>query len=260
MTFSSRTMIRVTAALAAALILAPRDARAQLVNGNFSSPGTSGQLTVNTTLTGWTGGGKEGLFGSPSTPPVFVFAPGSTAQLQTTGVAGDAFMGTVKFYAATAPPSGGNVVGADGDPDWAGSISQTVGGLNVGDTYSLSFNWAGAQQQGFTGATTEKWQVSFGSSTQSTPIVNTPSQNFAGWQSSSLTFTPTTASQVLKFLAVGTQGGQPPWLLLNGVQLTDTTVAAVPEVSPLTMSAVLVGLGLAGGLRARLRKAKKVTA
>ncbi|MFO0949986.1 MAG: hypothetical protein U0835_02310 [Isosphaeraceae bacterium] len=34
-------------------------------------------------------------------------------------------------------------------------------------------------------------------------------------------------NQLLTFLAVGTPGGQPPWLLLNGVQLNN--LASVPE-------------------------------
>lgn len=248
-------MIRVTMAFAVVLLLlATREARAQLINGDFSSstPSGSGQLTVGGyTLTGWTGGGKEGLFGSPTTPPVFVFP--STGG----GVTGDGFMGTVSFYGNPTSPNGLRFVGADGDPDWAGSIQQTVGGLTVGASYSLDFNWAGAQQTGYSGATTEQWQVTFGSDTQSTATVNTPSQTFVGWQTASLNFTPTSTSQVLKFLAVGTPGGQPPWLLLNDVRLT--SVAAVPEASPLLMSTILAGLGLVGGLRARLRKAKKST-
>ncbi|MFO0949985.1 MAG: hypothetical protein U0835_02305 [Isosphaeraceae bacterium] len=110
---------------------------------------------------------------------MFVFAPGSTTQLTTTGVNGDAFMGNVKFWSAIGFPGGGNIVAADGDPDWAGGITQTVTSLTVGDTYILRFNWAGVQQQGFYGATTEKWQVSFGSDTQSTATVATPSQGFS---------------------------------------------------------------------------------
>src|SRR5579883_1286652 len=99
------------------LFLTATPASAALIaNGNFTSPGTSGQLTVNTSLTSWTGGGKEGNFGSQSTPPVFVFSTGTTLELSTIGVTGDAFMGNVDFYGATAAPGGGPVVAADGDP------------------------------------------------------------------------------------------------------------------------------------------------
>lgn len=253
MHYASGTMIRAAALFAAALcFLAPRSARADLIqNGDFSSPGTSGQLTVNTTLTDWTGGGKEGGFGSQTTPPVFVFpATGGS-------VTGDAFMGSVSYYGNPMSPDGGRFIGADGDPAWAGSISQTVNGLTVGDTYTLTFNWAGAQQTGFSGDTTEKWQVSFGSATQNTATVSTPSQTFVGWQSATMTFTATSASQVLQFLAMGSPSGQPPWLLLDGVSMTDTSLAAVPEPSTLALAGIS-GLALVGGgLRARLRKAKK---
>lgn len=230
-----------------ALILASTNAHAQLVNGDFALNSGSGQLTVNSSLTGWTGGGKEGNFGSQTTPPVFVFAAGTTAQLSSTGVNGDAFMGNVKFYNATAAPSGGVVIAADGDPDWAGSIQQTVNGLTPGTDYILSFNWAGAQQQGFLGNTTERWQVTFGSSSQSTATVNTPSQQFIGWQTANMTFTATSVSQVLRFLAVGSPSGEPPWLLLNNVTLAS---AAAPEPGSLALlAAVLGGVGIAARRR-----------
>ncbi len=214
-------------------------------NGTFTTNGGTGQLTVNTSLANWTGGGKEGLFGSPTTPPVFVFT-GSTLA---TGVNGDAFMGNVRFYggAALVPPLGASsyVIAADGDPDWLGSLRQTVNGLTIGDSYHLTFDWAGAQQQGFAGPTTEKWQVSFGSSTQSTSVVSTPSQGFTSWQSASMDFTATSTSQLLSFLAVGTPGGQPPWALISNVSMTN-----VPE--PGTMGFLSVaGLVFAGWRRHR---------
>lgn len=252
---SRSTRVRVATALAAvALFFSTSDARAQLVlNGDFSNPGTPGQLTVNTSLANWTGIGKEGNFGSPTTPPVFVFP--------TTGgsVAGSAFMGSVSFFGNPQGPSGQRFVAADGDPDWAGGIQQTINGLTPGDSYDLNFNWAGAQQTGFSGDTTQKWQVTFGSQTQSTATVNTPSQSFVGWQSATLNFTATSSSQLLTFLAVGTPGGQPPWLLLNNVQMTPQ-LAVIPEPSSIAI-ATFVGLCFIGnGIRARRRKLKQYPA
>lgn len=233
----------------AALMFASTDAQAQLLNGNFASNTGSGQLTVGgTALANWTGGGKEGYFGSPTTPPVFVYALGTTTQLSSTGVNGDGFMGNVKFYGITTTP-GGVVIAADGDPDWAGSISQSLSGLTVGNDYTLTFNWAGAQQQGFSGNTTERWEVSFGSETQSTATINTPSQTFVGWQTASMTFTPTSATQTLKFLAKGTPSGQPPWLLLNNVSMS--SVSAVPEAGTV---ALLLVPGLIGAAYLRRRR------
>jgi len=227
-------------ACAAAVSVLPAYATDLLTNGSFT--GTHGQLTVNTTLSGWTGGGKEGNFGSQTTPPVFVFNPGDTF------VTGDAFMGSVGFYGTPSEPSGKNFVAADGDPAWAGSVSQTVAGLTVGHTYQLDFTWAGAQQQGFSGNTTESWQVSFGSDTQSTATVNTPSQTFVGWQTASMTFTATSTSQVLQFLAKGSPSGEPPWLLLSDASLQDTTVTPPTVPEPATITLVLSGAGMLTGL------------
>lgn len=242
----------VLPALAAGiLVVASLDARAALIlkNGNFAINGGAGQLTVNTTLSQWTGGGKEGNFGSQTTPPVFVFTPGSTAQLSTTGASGDAFMGVVDFYSATAAPDNGVVVAADGDPAWGGSISQALSGLTVGGTYHLAFNWAGAQQQNFAGDTTEAWQVSFGGSTQSTATVSTPSQTFAGWKTAAMDFTATSTSELLTFLAKGSPSGEPPWLLLDGVTLTQTTTST-PEPSA---ALLFIGGGILVGLRRRFK-------
>jgi hypothetical protein len=217
-----------------------------LSNGNFASNGGAGQLTVNTSLTSWTGGGKEGNFGSATTPPVFIYPAG------TYSAPGDGFMGTVSFYgfnATTNPPGGGVVIAAAGDPQWKGSISQTINSLNVGDTYAVAFNWASAQQQGFSGNTTEDWQVSLGASSQTTTVASTTSQTFGGWKTASLNFTATSPSEVLAFTAIGTPSGEQPWSLLNGVTLTDTS--SVPEPASLGLVGI-VAVALLGRRRKQI--------
>jgi hypothetical protein len=112
----------------------------------------------------------------------------------------------------------------------------------------VSFYFAGAQQSGNTGPTTDQFLVSLGSQTLSTPVLNDPSHGFTGWQLENLTFTPTSTSEVLSFLAVGTPSGVPPFALLDGV-----TVSAVPEPASLALlSTGLIGLG--GYVRSRFKK------
>lgn len=142
-------------------------------------------------------------------------------------------------------PDGGNFVGADGAYD-VGAITQTINGLTAGDTYTVGFWWAGAQQSGFTGSNTEQWQVSLGSQTQSTSVVDNVSHGFTGWTYQTFTYTASSASEVLSFLAVGTPSGEPPFSLLDGV----TLYASAPE--PSSWILVLGAMGAAGGLR-RLR-------
>ncbi|HEX9168205.1 MAG TPA: hypothetical protein VF886_04655 [Roseiarcus sp.] len=45
----------------------------------------------------------------------------------------------------TPPPGGGPFVGLDGDPNFTGPLEQTITGLTIGQTYQLSFYWAGGE-------------------------------------------------------------------------------------------------------------------
>ena len=146
-------------------------------------------------------------------------------------------------------PTGGNFVAADGAADLAKPITQTIGGLSVGTNYLLTFFWAGAQQSGYTGGTTESWGVSFGNQSYSTPTVTTPSHGFSPWSQVSVLFSATAASQVLSFLAAGAPNGQPPFSLLDGVSLV-----AAPE--PATWAIMAIGLAGAGVLTARRRRSR----
>ena len=149
-------------------------------------------------------------------------------------------------------PDGGNYIAADGAYR-VGAIEQTIDGLTIGDSYTVGFWWAGAQQYGFNGATTEGWQVSFGSEEQSTGMEDNASHGFTGWMYQTFTFTADSTSDVLSFLALGTPTGEPPFSLLDGVSL-NASDPSVPE--PETLALMLGGLGLVcalGVLRSKNR-------
>ena len=230
--------------VALSLTLAAPAARANLVsNGGFETTTHGpGQFDNNTVATGWSSNGYN-----------FIFAAGTA---DTTGSSGQ--YGAVSLWGPNngsanglpaASPDGGNYVGADGAFS-VGAITQTVFGLTVGSKYALSFDWAGAQQSGFNGATTEQWQVTFGNQSQSTEIVAIPSHGFSGWMSKTFIYTASNTSQLLSFLAIGTPSGEPPFSLLDGVSLD---AVAAPE--PATLSILGLGLAAIAGLRRRAKSA-----
>jgi hypothetical protein len=149
----------------------------------------------------------------------------------------------------------GNFVAMDGAFS-TGPISQTITDLNVGSVYTLTFNWAGAQQNGFTGPTTEQIVFGLGGDTFSTAVLSNVSHGFTGWQTVTQTFTATDASEVLSFLANGTPDGVPPFSLVSNVSLTGFD-ADVPE--PATWTMIILGIGGIGGM-ARRRRATALAA
>jgi len=231
--------LKFAATLGAALLFAGVSANADFItNGNFeqvlSGDPSTGKLGSATNLVGWTTNGYNFLFN------------GSTAS--TSGASGLTLWGGGVGGGATLGPSpaGNNFIGADGAYQ-VGAINQTITGLTAGTNYTVSFYWGGAQQNGFTGTTTEQWLVSLGAQTLSTNVLTDASHGFTGWQQTFLTFQATGSSEVLSFLAAGTPDGEPPFSLLDGVSMN-----AVPE--PASMSLLGAGLAALGFVRRRKQK------
>lgn len=252
-------------AVAIASITVPGAARpvgaANLItNGDFEQTTNGlGQFNYRTQAVGWTS------TNSNNNAYNFLF---TEATDDNTGVLGQ--YGNLKLWGPgtgvnnglVGSPTGGNYVGAD-SAFQVGAISQVVAGLTVGNSYQLDFWWGAAQQAGFDGATTDYWQVTFGSQVKKTKTLSLPNHGFSGWMAQSFTFTASSVSQTLSFLAFGTPSGVPPFALLDGVSMVDVTPpppsiapppgAAAPE--PSTVSLLFVGLLGAAGY-ARRRKAR----
>ena len=151
-----------------------------------------------------------------------------------------------------ASPGGTNFVGIDGTPGFDGDVYQTINGLTVGKTYTLSFYEATAQECCTYGnTTTDSVTASLGSESFTTPTITTSNDGTTPWMLYSTTFTYTGGGNVLSFMNAGT--GVPPYALIDGVSFT-----GVPEPGTWAMIvAGFAGLGLLG--RAR-RKAAAVAA
>ncbi len=220
-------------ACAVTLLLAGATAHATdlVQNGDFSSNTGLGQLGYNgVSATDWT-----------NPYPQYNFLFSSSAP---TGTVNGQYGGLSLINVST-PPAGADFIGADADFQ-TGPIQQTINGLKVGDSYDLTFYWAASQQTGFTGPTTQQFNVSLGAQTNSTPVYNLPSQTFSGWMFQSMDFTATSNSEVLSFLAQGNPQ-VPPFTLLTDVSMQDTTPnpsVPEPETLPLLLTGLLVGAGL----------------
>jgi hypothetical protein len=212
-------------------------------NGDFEvTTNANGQLHFNATVADWSVPAPNGSY-------TFIFAPGTA---DTTGSLGQ--YGVVKLWGPgdgsanglpASSPNGGNFIGAD--PAFHnGALTQAITGLHVGTTYELTFDWAGAQQLNYNGTTTEGWDVSLGSDTQSTGTIVNANHGFTGWRGADFFFTAESVSETLKFMAIGGPNASlPPFALLDSVSLT-----AVPE--PATWAVMLLGFGGVGAaIRAR---------
>lgn len=219
-------------------------------NGNFELSSAGGNKRINgttpvagyTTLTGWTSSEKGSDVNSGKGGYNFLLN-GATA---TTSSSALRLEGGANGF--TGSPTGGNFFASDSQ--WyPGVLSQLISGLTIGTSYLLTFDFALAQQTGYTGANYDNyWQVGFGNASQNSTKLTIPDNGFSGWKTATMAFTATSASEMLSFLARGTAPGAPPFMLLDNVALN---AAQVPE--PATWTMLLGGLGLIGFMARRRR-------
>ncbi len=222
----------------------------QLVNDAGTSTLAQGYTSVSNWASTASGAGPEYNYtflytGPGDTQGSYAPAYGTETYIWGTGNGG---LNTI-----TPPPGGGNYIAMDGTSPVNTPLYQMVSGLTAGQLYGVNFNWAAGQFAGFSGATTEQWQVSLGSQTLSTPTVNNPSHGFSGWMSQTLYFTATASSETLSFLSVGGPDTLPPCALLANVSMQ-----SVPEPSAVVLLAIgLLGIG---AVSRRVRTAKRAAA
>jgi len=213
-----------------------------VTNGDFESLTNGiGQIGYNTDATGWYTNGYNFAFSGNTADSTG--SSGSYGHLELWGPSNGSANGL------GASPTGGNYIGADGAFE-VGAITQTISGLQVGKTYNVDFSWAAAQQKGYDGDTTDKWTVGLGDEKYDTAVVSLPSHSFSGWMHQTFTYTATSTSETLSFLATGTPAGVPPFALLDGVSVT-----ATPEAS--SVISVFAGMMFLGVIMLRGARAKK---
>jgi hypothetical protein len=227
---------------AAGLATAPaRAGNPNLVtNGGFESIGSNTQsyeIEPGDPLPGWT-------LTQPNSYDIACVVVGGINNMCGTGYSGPDGSATFAVFPGVSP-AGGNFLAGDSDITYSETISQTITGLVAGQKYSLTFYQAGAQQNGFVGATYDQWQVTLGGSTQDSTLMNVPNEGLVGWMEQTMIFTASATSETLAFLAVGGPTGDPPMALLDGVSLVK-----VPEPA----SIAILSFGIAGLAFSRRRR------
>ena len=275
----------IGAAAIAAVVSMPAFAGNLVTNGSFENnfgagqfnqtlPGSAGGQNAShpgTTADGWTVLGTNASF-----PDGYAFVFNNANSFTTSN-------GHVGPASEAANPSGSNTLplwgnSRDGSPDGndfygvnstyhPSALTQEIGGLVDGHTYTLTFDYAAAQQFDYDGNTIDDWVVTLGGQTVATTNIDLHSHDFSGWDTETVTFKYEGTGGLLSFVNLGMGGcnadfkncapvdpgasGGPPFSLLDGVSLT----GSAPE--PSTWAMMLLGFaGLAyAGLRNRRQAA-----
>lgn len=231
-----------------------------IVNGGFEQTTNGlGQLRRNTNVVGWT----SQKYDSSTYSYSFVLNASTVSTTGSPGEYGQEMLwgpgnGSNNGLQNSMGGTGGNFIGADGAYH-LGKLTQAVTGLIVGQTYTLTFDFAGAQEYNYgNGPSTDSWYFGFENMNidQQSAVLNNSYKGFTGWNTQTFSFVATQTSDTLYFLAQGAPAGQPPFSLLDNVSLVGAygTVSTAPE--PATWAMMLLGFGIIGAsLRTRRRGA-----
>jgi len=190
------------------------------------------------------GGGFPSKFSNAASSNIFLWGPDYGPNPQSNGFSG--------------PPgsaASNKFIGADGDFG-ASILSQVVTGFTPGSEYVLSFQYAGSQETGEQGDTTQQWKVRLGGQDFSTPTWTNPSRGFTPWATyTSSPFIASSSSLNLEFEGFGravASGSLPPFLLLDNVQIVENAPPA-PAPVPGPLPALGAGMALAWSRKLRHR-------
>jgi hypothetical protein len=241
--------LMILAAFAACMFSSSADAATKnlVTNGDFTQLSNGvGQFDVTTVAAGWSNERAAGDHGYN-----FVMSDATAGSSGTSGNVSlwDANNGGSSTWDGKTASGAGNFAAMDG-AYFSGPLVQTISGLKVGETYTLSFDYGFAQQTGFSGDTIQKLDVSIGGigDKWDSGSVDLADHGFSGWKTGNLVFTAYSASEVLSFFAEGNLP-VPPFALLSNVSIP---VSAVPETA--TWGMMILGFG-AIGLTLRRRSA-----
>lgn len=234
---------------------------------NFAGAGLSSQQLLQTggtgtAYSGWATTSGYAFIVTPNQAINGFGGPSGTVQLWSPTVGSVTGNGGSGSIAITSSPDGGSFFAMDPTyPTNTGVLTQSLTGLIVGSTYTLSFYQAAGQQKGFDALSgfTNTWTVTATDSNSHVDLNQTASaltvanHTFSGWTQVTMSIVATTASMTLQFFAASSVGsGQPPFAMLDGVSLTKNA-SAVPE--PTAM--LLLGSAFAGLLGARRLRARR---